>query len=61
MIRGMRGEIPLGPIRWLSKPSAVNIQGLASIGRHVLERRLGKLDKVPMEKVRAALRELLNL
>jgi mRNA-degrading endonuclease toxin of MazEF toxin-antitoxin module len=29
-IRDLRGEVPLGKPRWLPKPSAVNVQGLAS-------------------------------
>ena len=33
-IRGMRGEVNLGKPRWLSKPSAVNVQGLASFDYH---------------------------
>lgn len=60
-IRGLRGEVPLGKIRWLPKPSAVNVQGLASLGTHVLSRKLGTLGASHMEAVKAALRELLGL
>lgn len=60
-IRGLRGEVPLGKLRWLSKPSAVNVQGLASIGMHVLERKLGILGTNLMGAVKAALRDLLDL
>jgi hypothetical protein len=40
-IRGLRGEVPLGKLRWLPKPSAVNVQGLASFDPSKLARRLG--------------------
>lgn len=60
-IRGMRGEVDLGHPRWLPKPSAVNIQGLASFDRHKLGRRFGKLTKEQFDSVKDALREYLNL
>lgn len=60
-IRGMRGEVEIGKPRWLPKQSAVNIQGLASFDRHALSRRLGRLDAHAMERIRAAIRELLGL
>ena len=60
-IRGLRGEVEIGKPRWLPKPSAVNIQGLASFDRHYLGRKMGTLDETRMESVRAAVRELLNL
>jgi mRNA-degrading endonuclease toxin of MazEF toxin-antitoxin module len=60
-IRGMRGEVDLGKPRWLPKPSAVNVQGLASIDRGKLVRRLGALPQSQLEAVKAALRELLEL
>ena len=60
-IRGMRGEIDLGKPRWLPKPSAVNVQGLASFDRHKLSRRMGALTKAEMELVKEALRDLLGL
>ncbi len=60
-IRGMNGEVDLGKPRWLPKPSAVNVQGLASFDQRKLTRRLGELSTVQMEEVKTALRELLNL
>jgi len=60
-IRGARGEIELGKPRWLPKPSAVNIQGLASLDRHRLERRMGHLSPDQMEQVKDALCDLLDL
>ena len=60
-IRGMRGEIDLGKPRWLPKPSAVNIQGLASFDRHKLARRMGVLTREQMVRIKAALRDILDL
>lgn len=60
-IRGMRGEVDLGKPRWLPKPSAVNLQGLASFDRHKLTRRLGALTKDQFDRVKSALKELLGL
>jgi len=60
-IRGLRGEVDLGKPRWLPKHSAVNVQGLASFDRRSLSRRLGVLATAEMARVKAALRELLDL
>lgn len=60
-IRGLRGEVDLGKPRWLPKPSAVNVQGLASFDERKLTRRMGTLTAPQMEKVKAALCDLLNL
>lgn len=60
-IRGMSGEVDLGKPRWLPKPSAVNVQGLASFDRRKLVRRMGELTPQQMEDVRTALRTLLKL
>jgi mRNA-degrading endonuclease toxin of MazEF toxin-antitoxin module len=60
-VRGARGEVDVGHPGWLPKPSAVNVQGLASIGRHTLLRRFGKLDEERLGEVKDALRELLKL
>lgn len=60
-IRAMRGEVDLGKPRWLPKHSAVNGQGLASIDRKALSRRLGVLPTPDMARVKAALRDLLDL
>jgi mRNA-degrading endonuclease toxin of MazEF toxin-antitoxin module len=60
-IRGARGEVDLGKPRWLPKPSAVNIQGLASFDRHNLSRHLGTLTKSELDRAKVALRDLLGL
>lgn len=60
-LRGMRGEVDLGKPRWLPKPSAVNVQGLASFDRHKLARKMGELSPEQMDKIRSALRDLLGL
>jgi mRNA-degrading endonuclease toxin of MazEF toxin-antitoxin module len=60
-IRGGRGEVDLGKPRWLPKPSAVNVQGLASLDHHLLARKLGTLSQEHYEAVKAAIRELLGL
>ncbi len=60
-IRGLRGEVPLGKLRWLPKVSAVNVQGLASFDPGKLARRLGTLSAEHYGAVKTALRDLLNL
>lgn len=60
-IRGQRGEVDLGHPKWLPKPSAVNIQGLASFDRNKLTRRFGKLTENQFEEVKAAIRDLLGI
>ncbi len=60
-IRGYRGEVELGKPKWLPKPSAVNVQGLASFDHRCLLRKLGLLDATHLNAVKAALRELLDL
>ena len=60
-LRGLRGEVDIGKPRWLPKPSAVNVQGFASIDQHALIRRLGRLSGDHYEAVKAAIRELLSL
>ena len=60
-IRRLRGEVPIRKPRWLSKVSAVNIQGLASFDRSKLVRRMGALPAEQIEAVKAALRDLLGL
>jgi mRNA interferase MazF len=59
--RGLRGEVDLGKPRWLPKPSAVNIQGLASFDPKKLSKRLGTVTEGQMLEVKAALRDLLAL
>lgn len=60
-IRGMKGEVDLGHPKWLTKPSAVNIQGLASFDRNKLIRRMGFLDAAKLKQVKEELKELLEL
>ncbi len=60
-IRSMRGEVPLGSVRWLPKPSAVNVQGLASFHPGKLVRKMGTLTSAQMDLVKHALRALLEL
>jgi len=60
-IRGMRGEVEIRKPKWLPKQSAVNVQGLASFDRHVLSRKLGVLDPLTVQKIKSALRDILNL
>jgi len=60
-IRGMRGEVEIGKPRWLPKKSAINIQGLASFDRHLLARKLGRLDSSTMTQIKSAIRDILNL
>lgn len=60
-IRGLRGEVEIGKPKWLPKTSAINIQGLASFDRHLLVRKLGRLDANTMAKIKTALRDTLNL
>lgn len=60
-IRGLRGEVALGKVRWLPKLSAVNVQGLASFDPSRLVRRMGSLTGGQAEQVRSVLRELLRL
>jgi mRNA-degrading endonuclease toxin of MazEF toxin-antitoxin module len=60
-IRGFRGEVEIGKPHWLPKPSAVNVQGLASIDPHALIRKLGLLGPAHLTEVKTALRALLDL
>ena len=60
-IRGLRGEVPLGKPRWLSKVSAVNVQGLACFDPGKLSHRLGTISTEHYASVKAALRDLLHL
>ncbi len=60
-IRGGRGEVNLGKLRWLPKASAVNVQGIASFDHHLLTRKLGTLGPEQYNAVKEAVRELLGL
>lgn len=59
--RGFRGEVDIGKPHWLPKPSAVNIQGLASIDHHALIRKLGSLPATQLAEVKDAIRDLFAL
>ena len=50
-IRGLRGEVDIGKPKWLTKHSAVNIQGLFSIDHNSLERKFGRLPPSQFEAV----------
>lgn len=60
-LRSQPGEVPLGPVRWLPKPSAVNVQGLASFHPGRLIRKLGTLTTEQYNAVKQALREMLKI
>jgi mRNA-degrading endonuclease toxin of MazEF toxin-antitoxin module len=60
-VRGLRGEVPLGKPNWLPKISAVNVQGLASLDKNKLVRRMGRLSDLQIKAVKDALRDLLDL
>ncbi|WP_404422316.1 type II toxin-antitoxin system PemK/MazF family toxin [Nibricoccus sp. IMCC34717] len=60
-IKGGQGEVSLGKPRWLPKPSAVNLLGLASFDKNRLYRRLGQLTNEQSEQVKTCLRELFRL
>ena len=60
-IRNLRGEVALGPLPWLPKLSAVNVQGLASFDPSYLARKMGQLDSRRLAAVKDALRDLLDL
>jgi len=60
-IRSLRGEVDIGKPKWLSKHSAVNVQGMASIDQNSLDRRLGRLMPSQIDAVKDAIRDLLNL
>ena len=59
-VRGLRGEVPLGKPNWLPKISAVNVQGLASLDKSNLVRRMGRLSDLQIKAVKDALRDLLD-
>lgn len=50
-IRGIRGEVDLGKLRWLPKHSAANKQGLARFDHRKLPRRMGELSTTQMASV----------
>ncbi len=60
-IRGLRGEVPLGKLRWLPKVAAVNVQGLASFDPGKLARRLGTLSAEHYGAVKAPFVSVLTI
>lgn len=60
-MRGVGGEVDIGKPRWLPKRSAVNVQGFASIDRHALVRKLGKLSDELFSAVKNVIRQMLGL
>ncbi len=60
-IRGMRGEVDIGKPSWLPKHSAINVQGLASFDGRWLVRKMGVLPEAEIQRVKQALRNLLDL
>ena len=60
-IRGCNGEIDITHIKWLPKPSAINIQRLASVDKNCLSRKLGILPTTDSNNVKSEIKKLLNL
>ncbi len=60
-IKGSNGEVDITHIKWLPKPSAINVQGLASIDKNSLSRKLGILPNEDYEIVKSEIRTLFNL
>jgi mRNA interferase MazF len=60
-IRGLRGEVSIGKPKWLSKPSVINIQAIASIDRSKLIRKMGSLSTAQTEKLKQEIRQYLML
>lgn len=59
--RGSNYEVALGKLKFLDRESWVNVQGLTSLGRERMIRRLGRLTAPQMEQIKAALRFALEL
>ncbi len=51
-LRGLRGEVDIGKLKWLPKHSAVDVQGFASIDQNTLQRKLGRLNDPQLESVK---------
>lgn len=60
-ITGLPGEIDIGKPKFLTKRSAVNVQGLASFDKNKLERRMGILSASDFKNVKEEIRRLLDL
>ena len=59
--RGSRYEVELPRVRFLREQTFANVQGLASFRHDELRGRLGRFEVVALEKVRVALRYVLEL
>jgi mRNA interferase MazF len=59
--RGSQYEVVLPQLRFLSKLSIANVQGIASIPEVRLERKLGDLPEVVMARIREAIIYTLDL
>lgn len=59
--RGSRYEVDLGKLPFLSQPSTVNVQGIASIPSIRFERKLGVLADHHFAQIKDALRFALDL
>jgi mRNA interferase MazF len=58
--RRLRGEVDIGKPRWLPKPSAVNVQSLASLDYHALEKKPGRLSQRQFEEEKSPFANCLN-
>lgn len=54
-------EVPLPKLKFLNRDSFVNVQGLGSISRIRLERKLGQLPDETMQQIRKAILFALDL
>jgi mRNA interferase MazF len=59
--RGSRYEVVLPSLSFLREESVANVQGISSLPRVRLERRLGRLPDSALEEVRAAIAFALEL
>ena len=60
-IKGGDYEVAIQKPRLLRWECVANVQGIAAISSHVLARKIGVLDSSGLEKIRQALRALLEL
>lgn len=60
-MRDLRGEFSIGKPKWLPKPSAINIQGIASIDGSKLIRKMGALSTSQITKLKQEIRHYLML
>jgi mRNA interferase MazF len=52
--RGSRYEVELPKVQFLHEASVANVQGIASVTRNRLERKLGKLSPEVLQRIRQA-------